>query len=250
MKKIMTKLVIISLSIFSILLVTFYPATSFAQDNDQIKNPSLKINTVEIDAFEFNTIAREATVIELNEIHPISWQITIDNNLLYARSDANAVIRFYDNVQPEKFIEVGMGSSPDEKFWLAVQLPDKEGYVVVHHSAERGWISTSKIILAYTDRAGLTVQNGERIVVSNLDIGVFAVDSYSVHGMEGSTAPPVTNSGSLIIEFLSGDPSQNTFALFPFIVTGLVGALAGGLYLTKKRSSAVTRSDDDNDNNT
>jgi hypothetical protein len=91
--------------------------------------------------------------------------------------------------------------------------------------------------MSYTDRAGLTVNNGDRIVVSNLDVGVFAIGSYSVHGKEGSTDPPAINSGNITIEFLSGDPSQNIFALFPFIVTAIIGALAGGLFLTKKRSA-------------
>jgi hypothetical protein len=228
-----------SFLIFFVLIMSV--PSSFAQE---AKNPSLQITTIDVPFFEFNTIARESTIIELNEIHPISWQITVDNNLIYSRPDGSAVMRFYDNVEQEKFIEMGMGSPPDEKFWLAVQLPNQEGYVVVHSTLERGWIPTSKLILAYTDRAGLTVQNGERIVVSNLDIGVFAVDSYSVHGLEGSTEPPVTHSGSITVEFLSGDPSQNAFALFPFIVTAIVGALAGGLYITKKRSTPTQTNSD------
>ena len=55
----------------------------------------------------------------------------------------------------------------------------------------------------------MTVNNGARIVVTNLDIGKFVVDSYSVHGMEGSTDPPAVNAGSLTLEILSGDPAKN-----------------------------------------
>ena len=75
-----------------------------------------------------------------------------------------------------------------------------------------------KSIISYTDRAGLTVNNGARIVVTNVDIGVFAIDSYSVHGIEGSTDPPAVNSGSMVVEFLSGDPAKNVLALFPFYI--------------------------------
>ena len=57
------------------------------------------------------------------------------------------------------------------------------------------------------------MNNGGRIVVTNLDIGVFAIDSYSVHGLEGSTDPPAVNSGSMIVEFLSGDPAKNVSLL-------------------------------------
>ena len=206
---------------------------AFAQETT---NPSLKINTVEIPWFEFNRVAREATVTDLQDLHAVSWQVTIDNNLAYANPNGNAVLRFYDSEIEDKFIEIGMGANPDEKFWVAVQLP-KEGYVVVHSKLERGWVPEAKVIASYTDRGGFTVNNGERIVVTNLDVGQFAIDSYSVHGMEGTTDPPATNSGIMEVEFLSGNPSENVFSLFPFFVTAAIGGLAGALYLTKKRSS-------------
>ena len=80
------------------------------------------------------------------------------------------------------------------------------------------------------------MNNGARIVVTNLDIGVFAIDAYSTYGMEGSTEPPAVNSGSMLVEFLSGDPSKNTFALFPFFVAAGIGVIVGVLFITKKRS--------------
>jgi len=101
---------------------------------------------------------------------------------------------------------------------------------------DRGWFPEAKLIISYTDRAGLTVNNGGRIVVTNLDIDVFAFDSYSVHGMEGSTDPPAVNSGSMIVEFLSGDPAENIFALYPFVLAVCLGAIVIVLIRTKKRS--------------
>ncbi len=210
--------------------VLFLPA--YAQES---KNPSLLIETLEIPWSEFNLVARDAVIIEFDEIHDQSWQVTIDNNLLYANPYGNAVLRIYDAEIEDKFVEVGMGSPPDEKFWVAAQLP-KEGYVVIKRDLENGWIPQAKIIVSYTDKAGMTVNNGERIVVTNLDIEKFAIKGYSVHGMEGSTDPPAVYAGEMIVEFLSGDPSQNIFHLMPFFVTAGVGALAGALYLTKKRS--------------
>ena len=204
----------------------------FAQET---KNSSLKINEIDIPWFEFNKVARDATIIELPDIHAISWQVTIDNDVVYANPNGNAVLRFYDSEIPDKFIEIGMGANPDEKFWVAAQLP-KEGYVVVHSKLERGWVPEAKVIASYTDRGGLTVNNGERITVTNLDIGTFVIDSYSVHGMESSTDPPSANSGIMKVEFLSGNPSDNIFSLFPFVVTAAVGGLVGVLYLTKRRS--------------
>ena len=222
---------------FSILLIIpllIFILPAYAQET---KNPSLTIETVEIPDQEFNRIGRDAPITELDQTHAISWQVTMDNNLLYGNPDGNAVIRLYDENIPEKFIEVGMGSPPAQKFWVAVQIPDDEGYIVVHSDTERGWNSETKTIVSYTDRAGMTVNNGARIVVSNLDIKDFAVNSYAVFGMESSTDPPAVNSGSMIVEFLSGDPAENVFAFFPFYVTAVVGLVVGILFLTKKRST-------------
>ncbi len=215
-----------------ILFSAFIISPVFAEES---KNPSLIIDTIEIPSYEFNKILRDADIIQVERTHTISWQVTIDNNLLYANPNGNAVLRIYDKDNPEKLVEIGMGAKPDEKFWIAVQTP-KEGYVVVHSDLERGWSPTSKTIVSYTERAGLTVNNGARIVVSNLDIGTFAIDSYSVYGMESPTDPPAINSGSMILEFISGDPAKNPLALFPFYIAAGVGILVGVLYLTKKRS--------------
>ena len=197
-------------------------------------NPSLVLDTIEIDSNQFNRILRDSPIIELDKIHAISWQVTIDNNLLYANPEGNAVLRLYDNETHDEFIEIGMGSIPDNKFWVAVQTPD-EGYIVVHRDLDRGWYPTAKTIVSFTERAGLTVNNGARIVVTNLDIGSFSIDAYSTHGMESSSDPPAVNSGVFVMEILSGDPGKNVFAMFPFYIAAAIGILVGVLFLTKKR---------------
>jgi len=220
--------------LFAIILLTgFFISPVFAQESN---NPSLIIDTLEIPSDEFNRVMRDAPVIILNDVHAVSWQVTIDNNLLYANPDGNAVLKLYDEQTPDEFIEVGMGPQPDNKFWVAVQTP-KEGYIVVHRDLDRGWYPQAKSIISFTDRAGLTVNNGARIVVTNLDIGQFAINSYSVYGMQGSTDPPAVSSGSMIIEFLSGDPAKNTFALFPFYMAAGVGSIVIALLLLTKRRS-------------
>ena len=214
-----------------ILFAGFVVSPAFAQE----LNPTLIIDNIEIPAQEFNRVLRDAPVIALDDVHAVSWQVTIDNNLFYSNPNGNAVLRVYDQESDDEFIEVGMGSHPDNKFWVAVKTP-KEGYIVVHRDLDRGWYPEAKSIISYTDRAGMTVNNGARIVVTNLDIGKFAVDSYSVHGMESSTDPPAVNSGSMAIEIMSGDPSKNALALFPFYVAAGIGVIVGALFLTKKRS--------------
>jgi len=216
-----------------VLLAGFFITPVFAQD---MKNPSVIIDLIEIPAEEFNIVLRDTPIIPLDDIHGISWQVTIDNNLLYANPNGNAVLRIY-NQDPSgtEFIEIGMGAQPDNKLWVAVKTP-KEGYIVVFRDLDRGWYPEAKLIISYTDRAGLTVNNGSRIVVTNLDIDVFAYDSYSVHGMEGSTDPPAVNSGSMIVEFLSGDPAENIFALYPFVLAVGLFVIVGALIFSKKRS--------------
>jgi len=214
-----------------IFLSGFLFTPAFAQE---IQNPSVIIDTIEIPFNDFNKISRDATIIDLENDHAISWQITIDNNLVYENPNGNGVFKFYDK-NSDKFVEIGMGAPPAEKFWAAVNT-EREGYVVVQSDLERGWYPSSKLIISYTERGGLTINNGARISVSNLNIGSFVIDSYSVHGMEGSTDPPAVNSGSMIVEFLSGDPSENIMAFFPFYLVVGLGILIGVLYLTKKRS--------------
>ena len=214
-----------------IFLSGFLFTPAFAQE---VQNPSVIIDEIEIPFNDFNKISRDATIIDLENDHAISWQITIDNNLVYKNPNGNGVFKFYDK-NSDKFVEIGMGAPPAEKFWAAVNT-EREGYVVVQSDLERGWYPSSKLIISYTERGGLTINNGARISVSNLNIGSFVIDSYSVHGMEGSTDPPAVNSGSMIVEFLSGDPSENIMAFFPFYLVVGLGILIGVLYLTKKRS--------------
>ena len=222
------KLIITLLLVFSIGLV---PA--FAQSQ---QNPSLVLETIEIPAHYFNTVGRDTIIVDFEKPHIISWQVTIRNDLIYANPDGNAVVRFYDKNTPEKFVEIGMGSPPDDKFWIAVLIPDDPGYVVVHSKLERGWKQELTQILAYTERAGMTVNNGERIVLSNLDIGTFQMGSYSVFGMEGSTDPPAVSSGNLQLEIMSGDPAKNILHLYPFFLAGGIGVIVAILLVTKKRN--------------
>lgn len=207
----------------------FTPA--FAQFD--VKNPSIIINNLEIPYDEFNRVSREAVVYDLEKSHAISWSVTIDNKLQYTNPNGNAVLKLYDK-NSDKFIEVGMGAPPDEKFWVAVNT-EKEGYIVVQRSLEGGWNPAAKVALSYSERAGLTVNNGIRITVSNLNIGSFEIGSYSVHGMESTTDPPAVNAGSMTVEFISGDPSKNVFAMFPFYLAAGIGILVTVLYLTKRR---------------
>ncbi|MDC0194591.1 hypothetical protein OAK01_06460 [Candidatus Nitrosopelagicus sp.] len=217
-----------------VFLISLMVFPAFAQEEST--NMTLAMVNIDIDYNDFNKPSRDQVIIPFDEIHDVSWQVNLVNELLYGNPDGNGVIRFYDATIEDKFIEIGMGSPPDKKFWIAIQLP-KEGYVVVHDKLDRGWLPGAKVILAYSDTAGLTVNNGERIVLSNLDIQEFEIRAYSVWGMEASQDPPATTSGHLNLEILSGDPKEGSLHMFPFMIVGCIGIGIAILLATKKRSS-------------
>ena len=222
------------LKIFLVFLVALVVIPANAQ---QFSNPSLVLQTVDIPSSDFNRINDDTQIIPFEKTHSGSWQITIDNKLLYSNPNGNAIIRIYDAIVKGKYIEIGMGSQPDHKFWVAVNLPDA-GYIPATRLDKEGWYENTKTILAYSDAAGLSVGNGKRIVVTNLGLSDFVVGSYGVYGLDSASDPPAINSGTYSVEVLSGDISQNPLHYYPFYVVGGIGALIGVLLLTKKRSSS------------
>jgi len=202
----------------------------------EYSNPSLLLETISIPANDFNKVREDATIIPLKSEHPVSWQITIQNDLLYSNPNGNAILRLYDAKIENKFIEIGMGSPPERKFWVAFNFPE-EGYLPATRLDKDGWFDDAKVIAGYSDSQGITINNGQRIVVSGIELKNFVVGSYSVYGMNEPTDPPAINSGTYTIDVLSGDASKNPLHYYPFYVAGGVGVLIGVLLLTKRRSS-------------
>lgn len=206
-------------------------APSLAQE---YANPTLTLQEVEIPAQEFNKVSSDAQVINFDKPHKGNWQVTIKNDLLYANPMGNAVLRLHDASDASKYIDIGMGSPPDRKFWAAVNLPDI-GYLPAARVDVEGWYPGSKVIAAHGDSPGITVSNGKRIVVSNLDLNEFVVGGYSVYGMNDRADPPAINSGTYTIDIMSGDVSKNPFHYYPFFVSGAVGAIIIALIVIKRR---------------
>ena len=223
-----------------IIFLTLTVTPVFAQDpkiGDYLDsvNPSLLIQETEILYHEFNKIAHDLVIVEFKKSHDGSWQIELENNLMYGNPDGNAVIRIYDAQTTDKFFEIGMGSHPTNKYWIAAQVPET-GYVMLHADFENGWVQGKPTKITYSEQNGLTVDNGLRTVLSNLDLSPFTIKSYSVHGMEGSTDPPAVTSGTYIAKIISADYGENPLSIFPFVVTGLLGLVVVILIVSKKRS--------------
>ena len=198
-------------------------------------NPSLIIKQTEIPYSEFNKVKSNTVIVDFENIHAGSWQAELHNDLLYGNPEGDAVIRIYDLDAPEKFFEIGMGSHPRYSYWIAADVPET-GYVLLYSAYENGWAPGNPTKITYSEQNGLFVDNGLRTVLSNLDISPFAIKSYSVHGMKGSTDPPAVTDGVFTVKIISANYGENPLSLFPFIVTGIIGAGVIVLIFSKKRS--------------
>ena len=220
------------------LTLTITPA--FAQDpkiGDYLDstNPSLLIHETEIPYQDFNKVAHDLIIADFESMHKGSWQAELHNDLLYGNPDGNAVIRIYDAETIDKFFEIGMGSHPNNKYWIAAQVSET-GYVILYTAHENGWVQGNPTKITYSEQNGLTVDNGLRTVLSNLDLSPFEIKSYSVHGMEGSTDPPAVTAGAYHVKIISADYGENPLSIFPFVVTGIIGLVVVALIVSKKRS--------------
>lgn len=213
-----------------LLIITIFPA--YAQTPS---NPTVILESVDIPFEKFNVVSNDAIIGEFESEHTINWQLSIENNIVYANPLGTAVIRLYDGTDTEKFVEIGMGSQPDRKFWVAVKNPEI-GYAVIHDRITDGWSSDYEIIVVYSSTAGLTINNGQRIVVSNLDVDDFTLKNFAVYGMESSTDPPAANSGNLVLDVVSGNPAANPLFYLPYALAIGAGALIVVLLKTKKRT--------------
>ena len=198
-------------------------------------NESLLIQQTEIPYLEFNRVSNDVVIKEFESMHPHSWQAELHNDLLYGNPEGDAVIRIYDSEIASKFFEIGMGSHPRYSYWIAADVPET-GYVLLYTAFENGWAPGKPTKITYSEQTGLTVDNGLRSVLSNLDISPFTIKSYSVHGMEGSTDPPAATAGSYHVKILSADYGENPLSIFPFVVTSIIGVIVVVLIVSKKRS--------------
>ena len=107
---------------------------------------------------------------------------------------------------------------------------------MLYTAHENGWVQGKPTKITYSEQNGLTIDNGLRTVLSNLDLSPFAIKSYSAHGMEGSTDPPATVAGTYHVKIISAEYGENPLSLFPFVVTGILGLVVVVLIISKKRS--------------
>jgi len=230
LKPISAKFVQTSIALSFLLLIPILPA--YAQIPS---NPSVRMESVDIPYEKFNVVSSSANSGSFENVHTKNWQLNVENQIVYANPQGNAAIRLYDGEDRTKFIEIGMGSPPDMKFWVAIQNPEV-GYTVLHDQKLYGWNHDDEIVVVYADDLGLTINNGKRIVISNLSLDYYKIKDFSVYGMESSGDPPAANSGNLILNIVSGNPAANPLFYLPYILVVIVGVIIAILLKTKKRN--------------
>ena len=217
--------------ILALLLITpFLPV--YAQQSTM--NKSVHYDTVEVPSEAFNVVRDNATVIKLPHEHVTNWQLTIENKLTYSNPHGNAIIRLYEEPNETKFIEVGMGSPPDHRLWIAVNTPE-DGYFLIHDEKTGGWSPGQIVTVQHSSNGGLSATIGQQVLVDNLDVAGFTVRDIEVAGLDSASDPPTASSGNVAINIVSGDPAANPIFYMPFIVVGVTGVLIGVLIKTKKR---------------
>lgn len=197
-------------------------------------NKSERYDVVEVPFDAFNVVSHNATVFNLPHEHITNWELTIENKLTYANPHGNAVIRLYEDLKQQKFIEIGMGGPSDYRFWVAVNTPE-EGYFLIHEDKTNGWDPNQVVTATHSSNGGLSVSAGSRVAVDNLDVAGFTVRAFTVYGLDSISDPPPANSGNIIMTFISGNPAENPIFYMPFVALAGTVAVIAILLKTKKR---------------
>jgi hypothetical protein len=197
-------------------------------------NKSEQYDLVDVPANAFNVVKTDATVFRLAHEHATNWELEIQNKLIYENPNGNAVIRLYEDLTKQKYIEIGMGSPPDHRFWVSVNTPE-DGYFLIHDDKTDGWAPGQVVTVSHSSNSGLSVSVGPDVKVDSLDIAGFTVRAFTAYGMESTTDPPAVNSGNMTLSFVSGNPAANPIFYMPTILLVGVGALIIVLMKTKKR---------------
>jgi hypothetical protein len=198
-------------------------------------NKSEQYDLVDVPASAFNVVRDDATAFRLAHEHVTNWELEIQNKLIYENPNGSAVIRLYEDLTQQKYIEIGMGSPPDHRFWVAVNTP-QDGYFLIHDEKTGGWIPGQIITVTHSSNSGLSVSAGPDVKVDSLDIAGFTVRAFTVYGMDSTTDPPAVNSGNVTLSFVSGNPSANPIFYMPTILLVGTAALIIVLMKTKKRT--------------
>jgi hypothetical protein len=215
-----------------IVLMSLLPAAAMAQDYNVIKSDSSESFTLPYTAT--NRHEDDPLVYTFDEPKGETWIMTIRNNLDYVQSnDSQTIIRFQEAAPSEKYIELLINGGESKRYWVAINTLEA-GYARMYDS-ENGWTTEFPISVTSAQNGGVTVTNGNRIVLDRLDTDGFVLSSIAVYGNDGNKTTANAYAGDISFEILFGSFAQSSLYYVPLGITLGVGALIGGLLYFKKR---------------
>lgn len=213
----------------------FLPALAFAQSQEDFQ----VVKTQGSESFVFpytasNRNEQDPLVYTFDQLKQSSWIISIQDNMSYIpREGVRTIIKIQEPAPSEKFIELGIYGDESKRYWVATNTPEV-GYARLYDS-ENGWSPEQPISVAYTANTGLTVTNGQRIVVDRLDLGSFAVASIVVYGNDKNSTLANAYAGDIAFQVLFGSFEQSPLYFVPIAVIAGIFGLVAALLIVKKR---------------
>ena len=214
------------------------PVAVFAQNitfYNQVKARGSETFTFPYDVANRNS--KNLAVYTYDQPKGPDWILQITNNLTYvAGNNSKVILRLQEPAPSEKFIEVAMYGAEGKRFWVAVNTTDTSYQIIYSSLPNSGWSTEQPVLLTQAENQGLSVTDGKRTVVDRLDIQGFTVDSIAAYGIDGNgTRPTNAESGSIVLQMLSGSAADSPVYYVPLGIMLGVGGLVGGLLYFKKR---------------
>ena len=218
--------------------VFLLPALAFAQSQEDfqvVKTQSSESFVIPYTASNRNE--QDPLVYTFDQLKQSSWIISIQDNMSYIpREGVRTIIKIQEPAPSEKFIELGIYGDESKRYWVAANTPEV-GYARLYDS-ENGWSPEQPISVAYTANTGLTVTNGQRIVVDRLDVGSFAAASIVVYGNDKNSTLANAYAGNIAFQVLFGSFEQSPLYFVPIaVIAGVFGVVAALLIVKKRRPS-------------
>lgn len=227
----------LSMAIVAVSILIMMPLLAFAQNNqafDVIKSKGSEGFTLPYDATNRNI--KDPLVYTYDQPKAPNWILDIHNSLSYtASSGVKTVIKIQEPAPSQKYIEIIMFGDQSRKFLVSVNTPDT-GYYRVYDGDLGGWSTESAVTLTHDSNGGLSVTDGKRTVVAELDLQGFSVGSIAVYGNDdaGSTFQNA-NGGNISFQILYGDFKDSQLYLVPAAIMAGLGGIIGAILVFKKR---------------
>jgi len=221
--------------VVAVALILLLPTLAFAQGQENFQ----VVKTDRSESFVLpytaaNHNEQDPLIYTFDEPKQPNWIMTILNNISYVQRDgARTIIKIQEPAPSEKYIELAIYGDQSKRFWVAVNTPES-GYARIYDS-ENGWSTDQPISVSHADNAGLTVTNGQRIVVDRLDLGGFAASSIEVYGNDKNSTLANAYAGDIAFETIYGSFEQSPLYFVPAAVMIGVGGLIISLLIFKKR---------------